>query len=234
MTSILAMGLLFGMRHAFDADHIAAVAALSTRSRGPGEVLRLGLAWGTGHAVTLLVLGTAVLMLDADLSETAARALELFVGVMLVVLGADVLRRVLRQRVHLHVHRHGRRRHFHAHSHVGGPDHAASAHDHAHGLPRRALLVGLVHGAAGSAALLAVAVGAVGSPALGLAYVAVFGLGSVLGMAALSLAVALPLRFGARRLSWSLNGLTGAVGAITVGLGASMVWDTGIAPALGL
>ncbi|MDD9877586.1 MAG: hypothetical protein OXR84_09125 [Magnetovibrio sp.] len=123
------------------------------------------------------------------------------------------------------MHRHGDGVvHFHAHSHRGeARDHSASAHDHAHPakLPVRTLLVGMMHGMAGSAALLILTAASVGTPALGFAYVALFGAGSILGMAALSAVIAVPISYSARLMTWANRGLQGAIGAATVVLG---VW----------
>ena len=228
MTSALLIGLLIGMRHALEADHIAAVASLAAGSRRPGESVRLGVVWGLGHGLTLFAVGSAVLVLDGVVPERLALGLEVAVGVMLVVLGADVLRRMVRDRVHFHAHPHAGKVHVHAHSHAGEGDHAASPHDHDHGLTGRALVVGLVHGLAGSAGLVVLVLGALDSVWTGVLYMAAFGLGSVAGMAALSLAMAVPLRFGARRLSWAYNGLMASVGLLTIGLGAAVLYQTGM------
>lgn len=148
---------------------------------------------------------------------------------MLIGLGADVIRRVVGERVHAHAHRHDAHdNHLHVHSHADQEHHGEAAHAHAHptGLPRRAALVGLMHGLAGSAALLLLSLGTSDDLFLGLAYVALFGLGSVLGMAALSVTIALPLRYGARFVTWGYNGVHGAVGAATVVLGGVLIVET--------
>lgn len=225
MGAVLLFGLLIGMKHAVEADHVAAVASLAARSRGIGETLRLGLAWGLGHWAALFGVGAVVLSLDTALPEQVARLLELMVGVMLLALGADVIRRVLRDRIHFHVHVHGDgTRHVHAHSHAGEGAHEGSRHEHRHGLPLRALAVGLMHGLAGSAALLLLAASRVESLWLGLGYLALFGLGSMVGMAALSLAIALPLHRMARPLTLAHNALSAAVGALTAGLGGWTIY----------
>ena len=179
VTSILALGFLLGMRHALDADHLAAVATLATRSRSVGHTLLQGVAWGTGHTLTLMLFGGAVLVLGLVLPARAAQALEFAVGVMLVALGADVLYRLWRKRVHFHAHRHADGvAHFHAHSHQeASAPHDPARHEHPHprGFPARALLVGMVHGMAGSAALILLSLEALRSPAWGLLYIAIFG-----------------------------------------------------------
>lgn len=237
LISVLLLGLLFGMKHAMEADHVAAVASLATRSSSPGEAARFGIAWGLGHTLTLFAFGSAVLLLGLTIPETMAHALELAVGVMLVGLGADVVRRLWKQGLHIHPHRHGSERHLHLHDHPpakAAVPHAHVPHAHAHKrvLPLRALCVGLVHGMAGSAALVLLTLGTIESAWLGIAYIALFGLGSIGGMMALSFAIGLPLRLTAHKLGGLYSGLTFAIGLMTIALGASIVWDIGIAKGL--
>jgi ABC-type nickel/cobalt efflux system permease component RcnA len=129
---------------------------------------------------------------------------------MLVGLGAHVLWRLWRDRVHFHRHSHGDGpAHVHAHSHAGETvPHARAPHMHAHGFRWRTLLVGLMHGMAGSAALLVLAVSQASSVAVGLGYVALFGIGSMLGMGALSVVIAVSLALSARWLTWANSGLS--------------------------
>ena len=234
MLSILGLGFLIGMKHALEADHVAAVASLASGSKSIGETTRMGVAWGVGHTVTLFVIGSVVLALDWVVPETFAVILEFVVGLMLVGLGLDVMIRLARRKAHFHAHAHGGAHHFHAHGHTPMGGHDASAHGHAHprGLPVRALLVGIVHGMAGSAALVLLTLSTISSLWLGFAYMLLFGFGSVIGMAILSCAIALPLRFTAGRLTWAFRGLTAGVGAATVVLGVSIAWR--VASAQGL
>ncbi len=225
MTTVLTLGFLIGLRHALEADHVAAVASLATNSRGLRQSVRLGAAWGLGHGLTLLVVGGLLLASGKALPQGAAHWLEAVVGVMLIGLGADVLRRLIRERVHFHNHRHGRLIHFHAHSHAGEVVHATSPHAHAHGvrLSARALIVGLVHGLAGSALLTLLTAQAVDNLWQGLAYIVLFGIGSIVGMALLSCAISVPLRLAARHLTWAYNGLGAVMGLFTTGLGLRIV-----------
>ena len=234
MLSVLGLGFLIGMKHALEADHVAAVASLASGSKSIGETTRMGIAWGLGHTLTLFLIGSVVLVLDWVVPATFALILEFVVGLMLVGLGLDVMVRLTRRKAHFHAHAHGGAHHFHAHRHAPGGSHDASAHHHAHprGLPIRALLVGFVHGLAGSAALVLLTLGTISSLWLGFAYMLLFGLGSVVGMAILSCAIALPLRFTAGRLSVAFRGLTAGIGAATVVLGVSIAWR--VASAQGL
>jgi ABC-type nickel/cobalt efflux system permease component RcnA len=231
--SILVLGLLMGMRHALDADHLAAVASLATRVRSLRATLIQGLAWGIGHTTTLLLVGGGFRLLDSAVPERWARALELGVGVMLLLLGADIFWRMRRDRVHVHLHRHGQDVvHLHAHRHATGKRHAAADHAHSHpeGLPRRAVAVGLVHGLAGSGALLLLALQTAGSAWLGLAYILVFGSGSILGMAALCAVIAAPLQASLHRYAWLYRGLEALVGLTTIGIALRLLYRLGWVP----
>ncbi len=219
------------MKHALEADHVAAVASLATRSCTIGSGVRLGVAWGIGHTATLFVVGATVLSFDAVIPASMARWLEFAVGVMLIGLGADVLRRMFRAQAHFHLHDHGPRTHFHAHSHAGVNRVKTTSHEHDHpkGMQARALVVGLVHGMAGSAALVLLTLNSIDSVWLGVGYIFVFGLGSIIGMAALSLIVVFPLMLTARRLTWAFNGLTAAAGFATVILGTMISFRFAVA-----
>src|SRR6187402_1827857 len=199
---ILGLGFLLGMQHALEADHIAAVSSIAARRSRVGDIVRHGLTWGLGHTLTLFVFAGAALLLGRAIPEHVARPLETAVGIMLVGLGAHVLWRLWRDRVHFHRHGHGDGTiHVHAHSHAGETlPHAHTPHEHPHGFRWATLLVGLMHGMAGSAALLVLAVSQAASPALGLGYVALFGIGSMVGMAALSMVIAVPFAVSARWL----------------------------------
>ena len=167
MTSILVLGFLIGIRHAFEPDHIAAVAALSTRTTSLRQSMMHGAAWGLGHTLTLFIICGLVISLQTTVSENLAHILlEGIVGIMLVLLGIDVLRRLIRDRIHFHVHHHDHgTNHFHAHSHKGekAAVHNPDEHQHTHGkeFPVRYLLVGLMHGMAGHEAMIVLSVKAV-------------------------------------------------------------------------
>jgi hypothetical protein len=225
MFGILGLGFLLGMQHALEADHIAAVSSIAARRSDVGDIVRHGLTWGLGHTLTLFVFAGAALLLGHAIPEAWSRPLETAVGIMLVGLGAHVLWRLWRERVHFHRHRHDDGTvHLHAHSHVGEiKPHARSAHGHDHGFRWRTLLVGLMHGMAGSAALLVLAVSQASSPAVGLGYVALFGVGSMIGMGALSVAIAVPIAISARWLTWANRSLQGAVGAVTILIGLNTI-----------
>jgi cytochrome c biogenesis protein CcdA len=221
MFAILGLGFLLGMQHALEADHIAAVSSIAARRSQIGDIVKHGLTWGLGHTLTLFVFAGIAILLGRAIPETAAKPIEGAVGVMLIGLGAHVLWRLWRDRVHFHRHGHADGTvHFHAHSHAGDTQpHTRTAHTHEHGFRWRTLLVGLMHGMAGSAALLVLAVTQASSPVAGLGYVALFGIGSMIGMGALSAVIAVPLAVSARFLTVANRALQGAVGAVTIAIG---------------
>ena len=183
MFSVLILGFLIGVRHAFEADHIAAVASLATKSFSLGQTIKQGIAWGIGHTVTLFIFGSLVLFSNSLIPENLTQWLEFAVGVMLVLLGVDVWRRLIRDRIHFHAHSHDDgHRHFHAHSHKGqqfaGTHPENHDHEHADKFPIRALFIGLMHGMAGSTALILLTLKTISLPVWGLVYIALFGVGS--------------------------------------------------------
>jgi ABC-type nickel/cobalt efflux system permease component RcnA len=223
MLGVLALGLLMGMQHALEVDHVAAVSSLAADRRSVRSILRHGLTWGLGHTLTLLVVAGAAIALGTVIDPRVAAWLETAVGGMLVLLGAHVLWRMAVDRVHFHVHDHSDgTRHLHAHSHrAERAPHDVRRHVHPHpeAFPWRALGVGLMHGMAGSAALLILTATSVGSPTLGILYVLLFGLGSIVGMGALSLVIALPITLSARLLTWSNHLVRGLIGGATIAIG---------------
>jgi hypothetical protein len=231
----LGLGLLLGMQHATDADHLAAVATLATRERSLPRALRLGAAWGVGHTLTLLAVAGAVAGLGWVITDEAARRFEQGVGLLLVVLGLRLAWRLRAQRIHFHGHAHrGRPPHFHGHSHeqshasAQAParlPHAQDPHRHGHRLPVGGLVVGMVHGLAGSAALALLAGTTLPTPGMQLAYIALFGAGSLLGMALLTGALAVTLRATARRLTALHQTLNVTVAGASVVIGLHLMWS---------
>src|SRR6185436_12148876 len=195
----ISLGLVLGMRHALDADHVAAVSTIVSGQRGLRGSALVGGFWGLGHALALLVAGGALLAWRVQVTERAAALLESGVGLMLVLLA---IRRAARGlRLHAHRHTHDGREHVHIHAHGEGERHAEDAHHHGHvlGVGARPLLVGMVHGLAGSAAPALLVMGAAPSFLAGLAYLAALAAGSALGMLLLSALMSLPLTLLASR-----------------------------------
>src|SRR5262249_31017011 len=174
LVTALGLGLTLGLRHALDADHIAAVSTLVTRERGLARSCLLGAFWGAGHTLALLGAGIAVLAFKLTISPGLEAALERIVGLVLVGLCSHgLLGAVGGFLLHAHDHTHDGVTHRHTHLHLGSP---AGAHVHLVRLGGRPFLVGLLHGLAGSAALMLLVLGTIPSPIGALVYLFVFGI----------------------------------------------------------
>ena len=207
------LGSLLGMRHALEPDHIAAVSTLVTGERNSYKAAWLGACWGLGHTFTLIAVGAGFVILRAEMPARVSDAFEFCVALMLIGLGLRAIYLAARQGPAgaVHAHHHGRV----AHVHQGAPAHI---HIGAWTLARRPLLVGAVHGLAGSGALTALVLTTLPSTAARLTYMALFGLGSTLGMAALSGLLGWPLaRVGSHHAV--ARGMSLIVGCVSTGLG---------------
>ena len=206
----LLLGLVLGMRHAFEPDHLAAVSTLMASGRGAARGALLGAFWGVGHTLSLFGVGLALALLGAQLPPRLADVFELGVAFMLLGLGGQSLWRAWKQGAEgaPQPHHHGEISHLHA----GEPDHL---HVFRWTLARRPLLVGLVHGLAGSGALTALAFATLPTMAARLIYIALFGIGSIAGMSLLSGLAGVPLSKlgGNRQVMRALMAATGAVSA---------------------
>ncbi|MBT3556724.1 MAG: urease accessory protein [Rhodospirillales bacterium] len=232
MYSLFGLGLLLGIQHALEADHVAAVAALTRRGVSVRQATAYGASWGVGHAITLLMFGGLALALDAQLSQELAKWLEFAVGVMLLALGLKVTISVVRDRVHIHAHHHDcgtYHIHMHSHGHEKQRQHGQSMHEHRHMKLRlrdlmQSMTVGIMHGLAGTAALIVfVTATSVDSKLFGIGYIVVFGLGSILGMAVLSIVVSCPATIIARKMPLFGEFIRLSMGLATITLGGFIV-----------
>jgi len=207
------LGSLLGMRHALEPDHLAAVSTLVTGERSSAKAAWVGACWGLGHTLSLVVAGAVLVFLRAEMPASISDVFEFSVALMLVGLGARAIYRAAQQGIDgpSYLHHHGRL----VHAHPGAPAHV---HIGRWTLARRPLLVGAVHGLAGSGALTALVLATLPSTAAQLVYMALFGLGSTLGMAGLSGIVGWPLGRIARHPSLE-RAVSMAVGCISIVLG---------------
>ncbi len=209
--TMLGLGFLLGVRHALDADHVAAVSTMLAQRPDLRRSGFIGLCWGCGHTAVLLVVGSAVLALKITISDALAQAFESLVGLMLVALGLALAVTLYREQWHLHSHEHDGERHVHLHSHRRHDDHA---HQHGWRASLPPLMVGMVHGLAGSAALMLIVLSAAHTLWEGMAYILFFGLGSILGMVALGVLISLPFFIS---VSWGRYGQVAVRGLASVG-----------------
>ncbi len=208
------LGLFVGMRHAFEPDHLTAVATLASEARGPRRGAVLGALWGVGHTVSIVLVGMILLVVGGVMPSRLAASFEIAVSAMLVVLGVRAI--VLAVRVGAAgpacEHRHGHASHRHA-----GP--AAHFHVGRWALAWRPLAVGLVHGLAGSGALTALVFARLGSSVDRVVYLALFGAGSIAGMAVASAVV------GASFARFARSGRTLGTVAGLVSIVLGVVWS---------
>jgi sulfite exporter TauE/SafE len=219
LIAALGLGFLLGLRHALDADHVAAVSTFVTQDRSVLRSCLRGTFWGLGHTTALLGAGVAVVAFKLQISPALERGLEQVVAIVLVGLGAHVVVRTLSVvSLHRHEHSHGGPPHRHLHVHLGDVD----EHRHLHlwrGAPQP-LLMGLLHGLAGSGALVLLVLTTMPSPAAAVVYILVFGVGSTAGMLLLSGLIGVPFALtagGSRTLGTALQLVVGAC-SILVGM----------------
>jgi len=198
---VLGLGFVLGLRHATDPDHIVAVTTFLGRERQLRRACGIGLFWGLGHTVALSIAGLVVIGLKIPMSKWLADRLELGVAAMLIILGARLIARV-HTRWHEHHHDFTWQR-----------------------LGLRPMLVGIVHGTAGSAALTLLVLSTISSTIHGLLYILIFGIGSMLGMLAISLILALPLRVAGDRLDWAIRPIQVGTGLLSCGFGLYVATD---------
>ena len=211
-----ALGTLLGMRHALEPDHLAAVSTLVAGDRGERRSAAfLGVCWGLGHTLALVVVGAVLVVLRTEMPARAADLFELGVAIMLIALGVRAIVRAIRQ---------GGSGPVATHHHGGIVHRHPAAADHVHvgalTLARRPLLVGIVHGLAGSGALTALVLATLPSVGARITYMALFGLGSTAGMAALSGLLGWPLaRVGTNHRTFRAVSI--AVGCVSTALGVA-------------
>jgi len=220
------LGLLLGIQHALDPDHLIAVSTIVSEQKNFKWASLIGVFWGLGHTTTLFIVGMLVIGLRVTIPPRLGSGLELLVALMLVILGVNVLRKSFgAERVHLHTHSHNPEAHTHFHVHENPKQ------DHGHGHPfkamRRPFIVGMVHGLAGSAALMLLVLSTIESPLGGLLYIVIFGLGSVGGMLLLSGIISLPFILTAQRFSLMNRWIRVIAGVASVGFGLFLGWEIG-------
>ena len=159
MLAVLSIGLVFGLKHATEVDHVVAVSTIVSQHRNVFHSALVGALWGIGHTASLLVIGAVVLSLRVTIPERVSGWLELGVAIMIICLGLSALRRALRKNaeVHVHQHSHDGLSHTHVHFHEDETRHQPAApSQHSHTVSRlgwKPVLIGMMHGLAGSGAL---------------------------------------------------------------------------------
>ena len=202
--TIIALGFLLGMRHATDPDHVIAVSTIIARHRTVTGGVLVGALWGLGHSLTVIVVGGALIAFRIVIPPALGLTMELTVAVMLVVLGLSNLPRPR-----------------------GGEELGVRLGGLARYPMLRPIAVGLVHGLAGSAAIVLLVATVIVDARAAIAYLVLFGAGTIVGMTLVTLAVAAPLTFAAARLPHLQRHLRMASGVVSVAFGLFLVYDVG-------
>ncbi|HZR66593.1 MAG TPA: high-affinity nickel-transport family protein [Terriglobales bacterium] len=246
--SIIALGFFLGMRHATDPDHVIAVTTIVTRERKISSSAWIGAFWGIGHTITIFIVGAGIILFDLVIPPRLGLSMELAVGLMLILLGVVNVAAFFRQSsdmtravtplspqtncensevIHSHAHRHGDYLHSHAHTHgPGGHSHDQTPVAWLDRLflrfkayrPLRPLLIGLVHGLAGSAAVALLVLATIRDARWAIAYLLVFGIGTIAGMMVITMSIASTFRLAGGRQNF-LRHLAVASGLLSLGFG---------------
>lgn len=226
LIAILCLGFFLGMRHATDADHVVAVSTIVARERRLSSAALIGALWGAGHTLTILVVGAAIILFTLVIPARLGLTMEFSVGVMLVLLGIVNLRgfgtRVSEIGPH-HTHDRGTFAHFHGPAFPLDRSRARwSFYEWC-----RPLVVGLVHGLAGSAAVALLVLTTLHNTHAAIAYLLVFGLGTIAGMMVITLALASALSFTSGRSQWLNRYLGSVAGLVSLAFGMFIIYQMG-------
>jgi ABC-type nickel/cobalt efflux system permease component RcnA len=235
---LFGLGLIFGLKHATEVDHVVAVSTIVSQNRNLLRSLMVGALWGAGHTASLLIIGVIVLSLRVTIPERVTNWFELCVALMILGLGVSALLRALRKgrELHLHEHSHDGISHVHVHFHEAATRHTqgqSSTHTHAiSSIGVKPMLVGTMHGLAGSGALTLLVMSQINSAWLGMLYLAIFGIGSIGGMVLMSGLIGLPFALTSRNLSGLHHYLQTAAAGLSIAFGLWYAYITGHASGL--
>ena len=247
--SIVLLGFFLGMRHATDPDHVIAVTTIVARQRRVGAAALIGVLWGIGHTLTIVAVGGAIIVFGVVIPPRLGLTMELSVALMLILLGllnvAGIMRWItgILTPAHVHAHRHGDDVHNHAHGETSLAHRHAAENTPLARLDRRLgdlglyqllrpLVVGVVHGIAGSAAVALLVLATIPDPLWGIAYLVVFGAGTIAGMMLVTAVSALPFAYTVNHFAAVNRHLVLASGVASIGFGLFLVYQIGVVDGL--
>jgi len=234
--TLLGIGLVFGLKHATEVDHVVAVSTIVSRHRSLWRSGLVGAMWGAGHTAALLITGAIVLSLRVAIPERVGNWLEFGVALMIIGLGAAALWRALAKRadVHVHEHSHDGVSHVHIHFHENETRHHASkTHSHAiSAIGLKPVLIGTVHGLAGSAALTLLVLTQIDSAWVGFFYLLIFGAGSIVGMILMSGLIGLPFALTSRNAGRVHHHMQTTAAGLSIAFGFWYAYRTAFASGL--
>jgi sulfite exporter TauE/SafE len=250
LLSIIAIGFFLGMRHATDPDHVIAVSTIVTNQHSVKRSAIVGAAWGIGHTLTVLAVGSIIILFRISLPPRLGLGMEMAVAVMLIWLGIRNLGPLLNWSAN----RPGagsnapapEQAHYHAHGDFVHAHHHAGAQGHPHDPARnpvslidrrfarfgfyqllRPLIIGVIHGLAGSAAIALLVLGTISNVGWAVAYLLVFGIGTVLGMMLITLTIGSTVAYGQKRFALLGKNLGLAAGIISLVFGLVVAYQIG-------
>jgi high-affinity nickel-transport protein len=220
---VAGLGLVLGMRHSTDADHVVAISTIVSRQRGLRGAALIGSLWGLGHTVTIFIVGCLIILGGIVIPPRIGLSMEFCVALMLILLGvlnltgvmARIVARLTPTRPQDPVH----------HLPPGRVQSTVSQHGFYHLL--RPLVVGLVHGLAGSAAIALLVLSTIHSPFWAVLYLIIFGVGTMLGMMCMTAAMSVPMTYAGDRLPVVSRYLGVASGLVSVCFGSFLVYQLG-------
>jgi high-affinity nickel-transport protein len=246
--ALIGLGFLLGVRHATDPDHVIAITTSVSRERNVKQAALIGVAWGAGHTASILVVGSAMVLLRVVFPPRVGLAMELAVAAMLVLLGLRNMGPLFGVAVEASAgegpripavayHSHGDYVHAHQvareHAHPHDPDETPLrrfdrwfARRHAYQI-LRPVLVGTVHGLAGSAAIALLVLSTLESMRWAVAYLLMFGIGTILGMTIITVTLASAFSFGQTRFQHIGRHFGLATGVVSVAFGLFIAYQVG-------
>lgn len=253
---VILLGFLLGMRHATDPDHVIAVATIVTRQQSARGAALIGGLWGIGHTATIMLVGGVIILFEVVIPPRIGLAMEFSVALMLILLGIASLSGFTTRvtdaltpgaapadGMHAHPHHHSDYVHTHPHGHEPGAHGHGDAETPLSRVDRalgglgayqamRPLVVGLVHGLAGSAAVALLVLATIRNPYWAVAYLLLFGVGTMVGMMLITAVIALPLSYSAGRFAVVHRYLGLAAGLLSLGVGLVLAYQIGLVDGL--